>query len=371
MTNYEKLTIFSIISIGFILGFAGSIFPNQKDLLIWASSTSFQIQRLHIFFFNLIAGGTTILWFTKKEINFSKSTWLYLITSFIYALSAFLNLYTISLISGILLIVIVERVRIKYFGIFPNAFFDYKVSVGKKFHLASILCLSIGIFLAQLTILNNYFIKIISPDILPLNYFYLGFSFPLSLIIFSIIYNLIDSNSTTSLRLQKEVGFWLVNLGVIIFFVFIIFKIVIGELVCASILIIYIFFTFYLFIKNSQYLENKKFLLSGLLFLTITSITGVLMIYLQFSYPDTQSYQVLKSFLLQIHGYLALYGWSLSGLIVIIRKLYVNNIFKNNTNIIIHWFLLTLLVPFGIFNYWFALLAAFLFTVYFWKVLVK
>ncbi|AWB10436.1 hypothetical protein TDSAC_1087 [Thermodesulfobium acidiphilum] len=371
MTRYEKLTIFSFVAIGFVLGFAGSVIPNQKNLLLWTSSTSFQIQRLHIFFFNLIAGGTIILWFTKKETNFSKSTWLYLIISSIYAFSLFLNLYTVSLISGTLLIFIVESVRIKYFGILPFAFFDYKVRVCKKFHLASLLCLSIGIFLAQLAILNNYFIKIIPHDILPLNYFYLGFSFPLSLIIFSIIYDLIDNKNTIAFKLQKEISFWLVNLGVITFFVFIILKIVVGELICASLLIIYILFTAYLFIKNSKHFENKKFLLSGLMFLIITSITGFLMICLQFFYSNIQSYQTLNNFLLQIHGYLALYGWSLSGLIVIIRKLHIKNKFPNNTNIFFHWFLLAILVPLGIFNSWFALFSAILFTFYFWKILIK
>lgn len=370
MTIYEKLTIFFLTTLGFIFGFAGLVFPHQKDLLIWTSSSSFQAQRLHIFFFNLIVGGTVILWFTNKESKFSKNTWLYLTTSFIFSTSVFLNLYIISLISGIILVFLVERVRINHFGFFPFSFFDYKVPVGRKFHLASLLCLSIGLILAELTILNNYYLKLISPNILPLNYFYLGFSFPLSLIIFSIIYDIIDQKDNPKLKLQKEVSFWFVNIGVIIFFIFIIFKMVIGEIFCAVLLTIFILLTIYLFFKNTSYFRNKKLLISGMFFLVLTSLTGLSMIFLQSFYSNIPRYQFLNSLLLQMHGYLALYGWSLSGLIVIIKNLDIQQKFQNNKKILIHWFLLSTLVPTGILNFWIAILAISIFIIYFWSVLI-
>lgn len=370
MTIYEKLTIFFLIIIGFILGFAGLVFPHQKDLLIWTSSESFQIQRLHIFFFNLIAGGTVILWFTNKESKFSKHTWLYLIISFLFSISVFLNFYIIALILGIVLVFLVERVRIHHFGFFPFSFFNYNVPVERKFHLASLLCLSIGIILAELMILNNYYLQILSPDVLPLNYFYLGFSFPLSLIIFSIIYDLLGHKDDPILKMQKEVSFWFVNIGVIVFFIFIILKIVIGEIICASSLIIYIFFTLYLFLKNSNYFINKKFLISGMFFLILTSLTGLSMICLQFFHTDTSSYQFLNNLLLQMHGYLALYGWLLSGLIVIIRNLDIQQKYQSNKKILLHWFLLVIIVPIGIINLWFAILAIPIFILYFWSTLI-
>ncbi len=370
MTIYEKLTIYFLVIIGFMLGFAGLVFPHQKDLLIWTSSESFQIQRLHIFFFNLIAGGTVILWFTNKESKFSKSTWLYLAISFLFSISVFLNLYMISLILGIVLVFLVERVRIHHFGFFPFSFFNYKVPVERKFHLASLLCLSIGIILAELTILNNYYLQILPSNVLPLNYFYLGFSFPLSLIIFSIIYDLMGHKDDPILKMQKEVSFWFVNIGVIIFFIFIILKIAIGEIICASLLIIYILFTLYLFLKNSTYFINKKFLISGIFFLILTSLTGLSMIYLQFLHPDISSYQFLNNLLLQMHGYLALYGWSLSGLIVIIRNLDIQQKYQSNRKILIHWFLIVMIVPIGILNLWFALLAIPISLIYFWSVLM-
>jgi hypothetical protein len=353
-----------------MLGFAGLVFPHQKDLLIWTSSNSFQAQRLHIFFFNLIVGGTVILWFTNKESKFSKNTWIYLAISFIFSTSVFLNLYIISLISGIILVFLVERVRIHHFGFFPFSFLNYKVPVEKKFHLASLLCLSIGLILAELTILNNYYLKIIPSNFLPLNYFYLGFSFPLSLIIFSIIYDLMDRKEDPTLRLQKEASFWFVNIGVIIFFIFIILKMAIGEIFCASLLIIYILFTIYLFLKNTDYFINKKFLISGMFFLVLTSLTGLSMICLQFFYPGISKYQFLNNLLLQMHGYLALYGWSLSGLIVIIRNLDIHQKYQNNKKILLHWFLLIILVPIGILNLWFAILAVPIFLIYFWSALI-
>jgi hypothetical protein len=268
------------------------------------------------------------------------------------------------------LVFLVEKVRIQHFGFFPFSFFSYNVPVERKFHLASLLCLSIGIILAELMILNNYYFKIISPNILPLNYFYLGFSFPLSLIIFSIIYDLMGHKKDQMLKMQKEVSFWFVNIGVIIFFVFIILKIIIGEIICASLLITYIFFTFYLFIKNSNYFIDKKFLISGMIFLILTSFTGISMICLQFFQPDILNYQFLSNIFLQMHGYLALYGWSLSGLIVIIRNLDIQKKYQSNKKILIHWFLLIILVPLGIINLWFAILTVPIFLTFLWTNLI-
>ncbi len=75
--------------------------------------------------------------------------------SLIYAFSAFFNQYAITLAVSVPLYFLVEKIRIQAFSWFPSDFFQKKVPVTKKFHQASLLCLSTGIAMAAVVILNN------------------------------------------------------------------------------------------------------------------------------------------------------------------------------------------------------------------------
>jgi hypothetical protein len=81
------------------------------------------------------------------------------------------------------------------------------------------------------------------------------------------------------------------------------------------------------------------------LFLVFTSITGIL-ITLGETYLPTQDPHSW-ALLLQIHAYLSLYGWNLSGLTVIIRYQEFPLHLHNLEIILMHWLIVSLLAPLG------------------------
>src|SRR4030042_5815403 len=108
-------------------------------------------------------------------------------------------------------------------------FFRAGTSTAKKFHQASLLCLSLAFVFSSLVILNNQFYHWISYEKLTLDVFFLGFSFPVSLITFSVIFTFVKTE-TKAARLFEHLLFWTVNLGVIIFFIFIILELFVLEI---------------------------------------------------------------------------------------------------------------------------------------------
>jgi len=170
----------------------------------------------------------------------------------------------------------------------------------------------------------------------------------------SVMFSFMKSDLNRPVLYLQNVGFWNVNLGVIIFFLFILFEKLIPQLVVTSILFITVFMIYYLFTRIAERVQQKNFLTSGMLFLLYTAITGIAYIVLQFS-PD---YNPEKTkLLLRIHSFASLYGWNLSGLAVICRHREFPIQLHSGIIIAVHWVTAILLAPLGTFTRPFAVSA--------------
>jgi len=311
--------------------------------LFLRETTSYDFNRLHIFLFNLCAGGAILLYFTEGTKKVSSNVILFLILTITYAVFAFLKIYIPVLIITGVLCFIVESARIRRFSLFPSAFFRQAAPVSEKFHQASLLCLSMGLLISALVIINNEYIHIVTLKKLQLDTFFLGFSFPLSLITMSLIFSLMDDRGDLILFL-KNLSFWNVNLGVIIFFLFIIFQCLAPQVVVTFILFITVIMIFYMFITLGKQLQQKAFLISGIGFLLYTAVTGIL--YILFELMPDYSPDKLK-WLLQLHSFASLYGWNLCGLAIICRYNDFPLRLHSKYVIALHWITVILLAPLG------------------------
>ncbi len=306
----------------------------------------YNFERLHVFLFNLCCGGTLILFYTEQEVALSRKVSLFLAGAVCYAVFAFFHLYIPAMILSLILAGIVETIRIEHFSFFPAGFFR-KEDVSLKFHQASLLCLSMGLIISSLVILNNEYLKIISMPKLQLDTFFLGFSFPVSLITMSLIFSLMEKDNYRIFSIMKEIGFWNVNLGVIIFFLFIIFEKLLPQVFVTGVLFFTVFMIFVLYQKVGRELQQKNFLTSGMIFLLVTAVTGILYIFLQF----TSDYSSVKyKWLLRVHAFAALYGWNLCGLSIICRYHDFPIRFHSTSIILLHWITVMVFAPFG--NYY-------------------
>lgn len=312
-------------------------------------------ERLHIFLFNLCSGGTLLIYFTEDTSHLSKKGFCFLLLSLSFAFCAFMEWYGPTLIIPLVLAVIIENVRVTHFGsCLPIALFSHKEGISRKFHQASLLCLSLGLVISSLAILNSEFGHWLTLEKLKLDTFFLGFSFPLSLISMSVIFSLMKSEERPPSGFFKELSFWVINLGVIIFFIFILAGWFIPQVTIASILFLTVTLILYLYWHLGIRLQQKAFLTSGILFLLITSITGIIYILLAFS----DSYNPQEALpLLRMHAFTALYGWNLSGLAVISRHGDFPIQLHSQKVILLHWLTVLILCPLGYFVPVVALLA--------------
>ena len=180
----------------------------------------YNFERLHIFLFNLSSGGTIILIFTENKKSFTAKTGAFYILSLLYAVCAFFQLYPYAIAIAIVMALLVENIRSNRFSFFPVGFFKGSSSVSSKFHQASLLCLSLGLIISSLVICNHQYWKILSSPKLTLDIFFLGFSFPVSLITMSVMFVMMVERRNMPVRVLKEFSFWAVNIGVIVFFLF-------------------------------------------------------------------------------------------------------------------------------------------------------
>ncbi|MCP4673904.1 MAG: hypothetical protein GY857_21655 [Desulfobacula sp.] len=344
MTNKLKI-LFSILMItALCFGFVEIYFPIEN----------YSFERLHIFLFNLCTGGTILLYYTQRKEIVSKIVGLFFAGSLIYAFSAFLKIYPLTLLVSILLFIIVEKIRIEKFSIFPVDFVKSRVSVSQKFHQASLLCLSIGIVMASLVILNNEYFKLITMRMLTLDTFFLGFSFPLSLITLSLVFGMLEKLEKTSARVIMETCFWTITLGVITFFGFMLFEKMIPQIFVTAALFTAVILVFMLYTIFADRIQQKLFLTSGIGFLIFTAVTGIA--YICIMMRDGYDHHNTK-WLMQMHVFASLYGWNLCGLSIICRfddfpiKMHSLNV------IIIHWLTAIILAPLGIFYPMFAFFA--------------
>jgi len=333
--------------------------------LFVSDGKALNFERLHIFLFNLCSGGTIILYYSEKEKRLTNKAILFSLLSLCYAVFAFFQLYFVSMLIAFFLAGVVESVRIKRFSFFPYGFFK-NVSVSEKFHQASLLCLSMGLVISALVIANNEFFRIVSFPKLKLDTFFLGFSFPLSLITMSVMFSLMKDDIRKIIRVLKDIGFWIVNLGVIIFFFFIMFEKLYFQLVVTSILFCSVVMIFVLYEKLGIKTQQKNFLTSGMVFLLFTAVTGILYIIFQF-HPDysPEKYRLL----LRIHAFASLYGWNLSGLAVICRYDDFPIMLDSKWIIIIHWITVVILAPLGYYFKPFAVFAVVLYLILLYMIL--
>ena len=316
--------------------------------------TLYNFERLHIFLFNLVSGGTILLHFTEGKPYLTAKGKAFFILSIAYALLAFQKIYLPATAIAVILAAIVESVRIKKFSFFPSSFFDPGERVSQKFHQAALLCLSIGLVMSGLVIINNEYLKLVTMRMLQLDTFFLGFSFPLSLISMAVIFSFMKGDFSRVILRLKNIGFWNVNLGVIIFFIFILFEMFIPQVFVTTILFLSVILIYYLFLKLGRRLQQKSFLISGMFFLLYTAVTGIAYIILKF-FPS-YDHENLK-FFMRMHSYAALYGWNLSGLAVICRRNDFPIRLHSKTIITVHWITVILLAPLGTYYQPFAVAA--------------
>jgi len=318
------------------------------------TETSYNFERLHIFLFNLCSGGTIIIYFSERKKAFSVKALIFLFFAVFFAVFAFLEIYIPAMIISIILAVIVESVRIRLFSFFPVEFFKKKEPVYKKFHQASLLCLSCGLIISCGVILNNEYLHFVSMPKLKLDTFFLGFSFPVSLITMSVIFSFMKKETGAVFSILKETGFWNINLGVIFFFIFILFEMLFFQAIISSILFFTVIMIFYLYYVLSKSLQQKLFLTSGIGFLVVTAITGIAYILIKFmSIYDHEQFK----WLLWIHTFAALYGWNLCGLAIICRFDDFPVKLHSFPVITLHWITVLLLAPSGKYYGIFAILA--------------
>lgn len=307
----------------------------------------FNFERLHIFLFNLCSGGTLLIYFTEGQPRLSRRGRLFLGLALAFALCAFLQWYVPAMLIPLGLAFLIERVRIEHFGSrFPKGLFSRQETVPRKFHQAALLCLSLGLSFSSPVILNSVYLKWFAVEKLKLDTFFLGFSFPISLISMSVIFSLMKHEARPLTALLKEAAFWIINLGVIIFFAFILANLFTSQVVIALILFATVSLIFYLYWHEGMELQQKAFLSSGILFLLVTSITGIAYILLSFSSYYTPEHSVP---LLRLHAFTALYGWNLSGLAVISRHGDFPLKLHSRPVIVLHWLTVLVLCPVGYF----------------------
>ncbi|MCF8092903.1 MAG: hypothetical protein K9K40_10655 [Desulfotignum sp.] len=337
--------LFSFLMItALIFGFIHIYFPLQN----------YSFERLHIFLFNLCTGGSILLYYTQGKKPVSNTVRLFFAGSMLYAISAFLKLYSVTLVVSFFLCLLVEKDRVSEFSWFPRAFFQKHVPVSQKFHQASLLCLSTGIGMASAVILNNEYFHWVYMEKLVLNTFFLGFSFPLSLITLSLVFSMLKNIEGSGYKVFMELCFWTITLGVIIFFVFILLERFIPQIFVTSALFFAVVVVFCLYYTFAKSMQQKMFLTSGIGFLIVTAITGIAYIFFQMS----EGYDPQKTkWLLHLHVFASLYGWNLCGLAVICRFNDFPIQLHSSTVIFIHWLTAIVLAPLGVFYGWFAILA--------------
>ena len=191
--------------------------------------------------------------------------------------------------------------------------------------------------------LENHYLHLLHLSRLLLDDFFLGFSFPISLMTFSIMFSLDSDDQRLWVRLARASSFWIVTVGVIIFFVVIIAGILPLEFLATIVLLLDVILVFYLFKLDLRSIdEPEEFLISGMLLLVLTGISGLtLVLWKVIRLNDTAGWILL----LQTHAYLSLYGWNLVGLVVMIHFYEFPLRLHSLEVILLHWVTIVVLAP--------------------------
>lgn len=322
-------------------------------------------ERLHIFLFNLCSGGSIVLIYTEGRNTFSARSAAFFMLSICYAVTAFLHLYLYAISISIAMVLIVETIRVRKFSFFPRNFFSPSAGVAEKFHNASLLCLSSGLIISSLVICNHEYWRIVSSPKLTLDIFFLGFSFPVSLITMSLMFGFMQERRNSAVMFLKNAGFWSINLGVISFFLFILLGMVTAELVISCVLFITVMMIFMLYLRLGARLQSKAFLTSGIVFLIMTAVTGIAYIIMYTVIPLPSGGKLL----LRLHALISLYGWNLNGLAVISRYHDFPIRLNSGRIVILHWIIVLVLAPLGFYYEGFAIAAMAAYAIFLYLIL--
>jgi len=336
MSVKTRILLMSLMLAALFFGFVNVFFPGESVL---------KFERLHIFLFNLASGGTILIYFSesKKSLSYKGISFLGLASA--YSVFAFLEIYLPAVAIAFLMAGIVEFTRIKKFSLFPWDFFNARTPVSRKFHHAALLCLSTALLFSGLAILNNYFWNVIVLEKLKIDAFFLGFSFPLSLMTMSIIFLSMEPASLSNPVITlHNAGFWSINLGVILFFILILFEKLIPQLIITIILFLSVLMICFLYMKFGARTQQKIFFASCILFLLYTAVTGIIYVVCEFS-PYRTGEKIY--FLLKMHSFASLYGWNLCGLALICRKNDFPIKMHSKSVIALHWLTSIILAPLG------------------------
>jgi hypothetical protein len=332
MSGRARLLFGVVMTLALLFGFFHAHWPGSPC----------RFERLHIFGFNLLTGGSLILFHTQGRGVLTRRVETYFCLALLYALFAAFEWYVAALILSVPLFLVVESVRVQRFSLFPLDFFR-RAPVSEKFCQASLLCLSLAIFFASLVILNNEYLELVDYQKLTIEVFFLGYSFPVSLITMSIMFSFMTEHESRLVNVLKEIGFWSVSLGVIVFFVFIIFELTIPTMAVATTLFFAVWMIFFLFRATAPNVQQKTFLVSGMVFLLFTALTGIFYI-LPYFYPSLEAYREPS---LLLHAMVSLYGWNLSGLFIIMRWGHFPIRLRAALAISLHWCIVLVLAPLG------------------------
>ncbi|MFP4477458.1 MAG: hypothetical protein ACLFOY_17980 [Desulfatibacillaceae bacterium] len=311
-----------------------------------ALGEEYLFNRLHIFLFNLVAGCTLVIVYSLGEKNFTKESAAYFAVALGFGACAFYEIYAGAVVLALVLAAIVEKVRQGRFSLFPWDFFSPSAPVSEKFKHAALLCLSIGLMISAVSMVNHEFVHIFDIPKLTLDLFFLGFSFPLSLITFSAMFKRMEPLENPAYRVIQNVIFWVVNLGVITFFVFILAGNNTAEFVTSTVLYFTILLAFWLLTRAGSRDQTMAFFTSGLCFLLFTAVTGLGYIFLTF-FTNYEGWPGFGNFMLVTHTFLSLYGWNLSGLSVIFRDEGFPLRIPVKKTIGLHWVTVAVLAPLG------------------------
>lgn len=345
MSSRSRVVFFVLMSLALAFGF-------MHHLSV--SGARFNFERLHIFLFNLCSGGTILLYYTEGKSRFSRQVLLFLGLAIAYALLAFFKLYIPAMVVALVMAGLVEQVREARFPRVPVDLFRMATPVAVKFHHAALLCLVLALLSSSAVILNNQYLHLISLPKLQLDTFFLGFSFPISLITMSVIFSRMKHTATRLFSWLESFSFWSVNLGVITFFLFILAEKFWPQVLVTLILFATVFLIYCLYRQEGIESQEKNFLTSGMFFLLFTAVTGILYIFLE-SWPEYTLAE--RHLLLRTHAFAALYGWNLMGLTVIFREQDFPIHLKSPTLILLHWVTVIIFAPLGYVYLPFALLA--------------
>jgi hypothetical protein len=135
---------------------------------------------------------------------------------------------------------------------------------------------------------------------------------------------------------------------------FIIFETLLPQVLVTSILFLTVIMIFMLYKNLGRRLQQKNFLTSGMIFLLVTAVTGMLYIFFQFM-PDYTPDKY--KWLLKVHAFASLYGWNLCGLSIMCRYNDFPIRLHSNGIILTHWVTVMILAPLGVYYRLFAVLA--------------